>query len=904
MRLISYYLILEITHYYEEAMQRFGKIIFLLLFVIGITNVWAGNPDEFEEFRRGVVVLSIYKNIDIDIPVEGARRADVVDIDLFMDQVGATKIERKYPFCLPPKSTVGDLTGIYTMYIPESLTPADVAGDLQLLASVEYAEVWPVHRVCLDHNDGRRNQQYYLDNVEANAAHDLATGNSETIVGIIDTGTDLDHSDLVDNLWLNPGEDLNGNGEIDDNERNGQDDDRNGLVDDFYGWDYYSRDDDPDDESGHGTHCSGDASAVTNNNRGIASVGYSCTIMPVRTGHQLQITHGYNGIEYAVRSGAHVVSLSWGGGQGGNGPNQVIQYAHDNDVMVIAAAGNDNQDGNFYPARYENVIAVAATNSRDEKAGFSNYGDWVDISAPGVAIHSTTRGGGYGDSQGTSMACPIVAGAAVLIRSAYPWLSGDEVAEILIEGADDVIQRAGMGSGRLNVYESLVLGARPMLSIEDFEIMDDDNDDGHIDPGETIDIAITVSNSEEGVLAENINLMILPMDSDVEIENNVIEFPDLEPGDSFTNEDNPFQIVISEDAIPHTTWLQLNVNAEPADANISKTYEIVIGHPSILVVDDDESEDAHAANTIYRAIEKNDMGWAHWVARENYTPDLATLLEYEMVIWVTGDTENPLDDLDRFQIESSLEEDGNMLLIGNRIGDDEENHQLLNRYFGADHDEDEISVRFANGISDNRPLDTAVEMMLFNNTFEGPYDATESASTMSVVNDGDSLLVYTRMNDDVVGLAAIYNVLDFGERSESRTVYMGFAFEAVRDDILDLTNKDIVIDGLYQWFTGELNDAPDLSGILPETYSLSPAFPNPFNGSLLINFNLPTLSAYQISIIDIAGRNVADLSSGISTVGANSIVWEANTQISSGNYFVKLSSPGRKTLLQKVILLK
>jgi|GEM_PF-1107576 len=884
-------------------MLRFGKIICSLLIVMGISNSWAGNPDEFEEFRRGVVILSIYDNIEIDLPVEGALRSEIMDIDMFMDQVGATKIERKYPYCLPPITPIGDLTSIYTMYIPESLTPAEVARDLHQLSSVKYAEIWPVYRTCLDHNDDRRGQQYYLDRVEANDAHDLATGDPETIIAIIDTGTDKDHSDLVDNLWLNPGEDLNGNGQIDENEINNRDDDNNGVRDDFYGWDYESNDNDPDDESGHGTHCAGDACAVTNNNNGIASVGYDCTIIPVRVGTQQAIRFGYNGIEYAVRSGAHVVSLSWGGGGGGGAANQVIQYAYDNDVMVIAAAGNDNSDGNFYPAFYENVVAVGATDRNDNKAGFSNYGDWVDISAPGVSIYSTTRDGGYGNSSGTSMACPIVAGAAVLIRSAYPWLNVDEVYEILIEGADDVIGRQDMGSGRLNVFESLRLGARPLLSIDDFEILNDDNDDGHIDPGETVDIAITLANSEEGVLAENITLMLFPMDAGIIVENNIVEFPDLEPGDSFTNDDNPFQIVIDENAIPHTTWLQVSVTAQPEDANMTQTFEIIIGHPSILVVDDDEDEDAFAAKVIYEAIEQNSMGWAHWISRENYTPDLETLLEYDMVIWLTGDTDNPLDDLDRFQIESALEEDGDIMLVGNKIGDDEENHRLLNRYFGADHEEDEVTVRFAEGVFGDRPLSEGIEMMLFNNTFNGNYDGLTSASSMSVVRDGDSLLVYTR-NGEVQGLAAIYNILDFGERSESRTVYMGFAFEAVRDDILDYTNKNVVIDALHQWFIGEWNGAPDMSGILPEIYSMSPAFPNPFNGSLLINFNLPNVSAYQISIVDIAGRKVADIGSGISTVGSNSIVWEANTEISSGNYFVKLSSPGRKTLLQKVILLK
>ena len=217
---------LDITLFNEETMRHFGRIFWSFLILFGINSLWAGDFDEFEDFRRGVVVLSIYKNIEINIPLEGALRSDNSDIDEFMDQVGATWIERKYPYCLPPKTPEGDLTGIYTLYFPESLSPAQVARDLQLLTSVKYAEQWHVYRTCLDHDDPNRDRQYYLNLTEANAAHDLSTGNPETVVAIVDTGTDMDHSDLEGNIWLNPGEDLNGNGEIDDNERNNRDDDQ------------------------------------------------------------------------------------------------------------------------------------------------------------------------------------------------------------------------------------------------------------------------------------------------------------------------------------------------------------------------------------------------------------------------------------------------------------------------------------------------------------------------------------------------------------------------------------------------------------------------------------------------------------------------------------------------------
>jgi len=895
-------------------LKQVPMALIILLFIAG--GLQAGIGDIETPYRPGIVVFSILPEISIDIPLEGFERSGVPAIDRFMDQVEAYWIERMFPYCLQPVPGGADLTIIYTLYFPESLPVDQVWRDLSKLDGIEYAEPWYVQRLFLEHNDPNRRQQYYLDLIQANDAHDLCTGDRTVPVAIIDTGVDMDHVDLVDNIWINPGEDLNGNGIIDNDEVNNRDDDDNGRIDDFWGWDFYGNgqqgnnhrmDNNPNDISGHGTHCSGIASAVTNNRRGIASIGYSCGIMPVRAGNGLTVVYGYNGIEYAARTGAKVISCSWGSGQYFRAGENVAQYAYDHDAMLIAAAGNGDRFGNgiddpHYPAAYDHVIAVAATNQNDVKPRFSNFGEWVDVSAPGVAILSTVRNNGYQAWNGTSMSCPLVAGTAVLIRAAYPWLNVDEATELLLEGADNIDDEnrnyeGELGAGRINAYESLLLGARPMLTIDELEIITDDNENEQLDPGETVSIAITISNSERGMEAEDIVVTISSEDPDIAIEENEFEFPNLEAGEEFTNNENPFVIVVDSSAIPHTTWFTVEITAEPALIEITRTFEILVGHPDILVVDDDGGSEIQ--NVYFEAIENMDMGWAQWNVELDYSPDFITLTNYEMVVWVTGRSEEPLDDLDRIQIEMALDEGANILLIGHKIGDDRENRSLLRNYFGAHHQEDSVRVMMAVGISDKKPIDTNVRMYLYNSGEVG--DGRDSPSTMSPVNDADSLVVY-EAGDDVVGLAGVYRAANLNRHNESRTIHLGFAFESVNDRI---TPKHEVLRQLHNWFTSEMIQphVNPLHEIDPNTFVLNPAYPNPFNSSVRLSFSLPVMSSYKLIITDLSGREIALVESGIAASRKNAIFWNADAY-PSGTYLVRLTSPGFVPMEQRLVLIK
>ena len=871
-----------------------NPVLIALLLVVGLSN--AGEPPADQEMREGIVVFSVFPEIKADIPVEGAKRLGIPAIDSFMDQVNAHLVERTFPHCLPPVPGGADLTTIYTMYFPESMPVMSVCDDMSKLHEIEFAEPWYIDKVYFDPNDPHRGNQYGLDLCQAYDAYDISTGDPAAVVGIVDTGTDMNHPDLEANIWMNEGEDLNGDGVIQNNERNDEDDDRNGYVDDFYGWDFYSDDNNPDDRSGHGTHVSGIASAVTNNRVGVASVGYSCSIMAVRTGHGLTVTHGYQGIEYATRNGASVINCSWGGGGGNDWTRRVINYAYDNDVLVVAAAGNENTNRVSYPAGYENAVAVAATDADDRRAGFSNYGDWVDISAPGARILSTTRGGNYGYSDGTSMASPFAASVAILIRAAYPNLNVDDARQIFIEGADDIDDRNGqyggqLGSGRINAYESLQLGLRPILCVEGLEVIRDDNNNEKLDPGEMIEMAVTISNGEFAESAEDMFVALYSDDPTIRFDNNFAEFPDLESGESFTNDDEPFTFTVDDNAIPHTTWFTVNVMAQPGDLEIDQEFELIVGHPDILVVDDDEG--ASFEQYYLESIEALNMGWVRWNVLTDYAPDPQTLTDYEMVIWVTGSSNPPLDPLDRFQLEYGLSEGANIMLIGKNIGDDAENDTLLRRFFGANHEADSVAALTVAGISESRPIDEDVEMLLFGAGEAG--DGRISPSTMSLTRGGDSLLVYRRQ-EETTGLAGVYR---FDPRTGSKTVYLGFAFEAISDR---MTPKEEALSQLYNWFISDV-ESVELEFQAPHIYKLEPAFPNPFNSQVHLGYSLPYSSEYRLIISDLTGRDIATISSGAMPAGRYNTVWNAEG-LPSGIYLLRLTIPSHAPIESKLVLVK
>jgi len=302
---------------------------------------------------------------------------------------------------------------------------------------------------------------YGLDKISASEAWSRETGSSSVIVGVIDSGIDIDHPDLVNNLWINTGEIWG----------DGVDNDGNGYVDDYNGYDFvrnagigpgYAY----DDEDGHGTHVAGTIAADGNNSIGVVGVAWDAQLMAAKFLDANGDGFSFNAIravQYTTANGAHVTNNSWGG----SGYNGVL-YNAINDArlagnLFVAAAGNLAQNTDvtpYYPASYtlDNIIAVASTTSSDARSSFSNYGAIsVDLGAPGSSIYSTTMGGGYGYKNGTSMAAPHVTGAIALMLSVDPTLTYTEIRDALFNSVDPVSGMNGITAtgGRLNVDAAL-----------------------------------------------------------------------------------------------------------------------------------------------------------------------------------------------------------------------------------------------------------------------------------------------------------------------------------------------------------------------------------------------------------------------------------------------------------------
>ncbi len=288
---------------------------------------------------------------------------------------------------------------------------------------------------------------YAKTRMNAPDAWKITEGSSDLIVADIDSGINLSHPDLNNNLWINPKEtksDL------------GKDHDGNGYANDVHGYDFYSNQSEPEDQNGHGTHTAGTIAAAKNG-LGVIGVAPRVKIMALRfLGPQGEGTTdgAIRAIQYAVKMGAKIISASWGGSGYSSYLAQAVKDAQNAGVVFVAAAGNEGEDLSYqptYPASLPGVIAVGASDQNDQLTYFSNFGvNTVMIAAPGNEIYSTYLNHGYETLSGTSMATPQVSGAVALALSVNPHLSTEQIRNTLCSTADPVIS-GKIRCGRINV---------------------------------------------------------------------------------------------------------------------------------------------------------------------------------------------------------------------------------------------------------------------------------------------------------------------------------------------------------------------------------------------------------------------------------------------------------------------
>jgi hypothetical protein len=469
-------------------------------------------------------------------------------------------------FSMNTGEDINGLNRIVSLKYKSPIDPMLAAAKLKNNPFVEWIEPRFVYQTTHIPDDPYYTNQWSLVKIKAADAWEISKGDTSVIIGIVDTGVDWDHPDIAANLWVNWNE-------IPDN---GIDDDGNGFVDDFLGWDFGGLDGTPDnnpieDRPEHGTHVAGIASAVSDNGIGVASIGYNCKVMAIKAcrddyrspTNTAYIIYGYEGIVYAANNGAKIINCSWGGTGYSIFGQETIDYATSLGALVVAAAGNSNTINEHFPSGYKNVLSVAATDEGDMKSSYSNYGYSIDVSAPGNSIYSTWQNDTYLYASGTSMASPLTAGLAGLVKSKFPGYNPLQVAEQIRSTADNINSMNPsftnlLGKGRINAKRALEetnsISVRSISAV--FSDSTGGDADGIIEPGEIINVYLKFFNYLNPT--SNLNVYFESKTSYATVNYSVFNAGAVPSLTEFDNSSNKFSFTVAANT-PQNTKLEFNL---------------------------------------------------------------------------------------------------------------------------------------------------------------------------------------------------------------------------------------------------------------------------------------------------------------------------------------------------------
>lgn len=906
----------------NRSFRLFLSVVLMPLWALASSSPY---PDG-TEWLPGRLMVNFQSSVGSIQTVEkgvGALSLGVSNVDMLLTRFQVNGIYRIVPDGVLSRLPVApDAERLVVLRFPEHFDVLEVREAFLSLPEVVDAEPdFLLRSMEQIPNDIQWNQQWDKVLMSCPEAWDFGQGSMDLQAVAVDNGFWWPHPDARVNLWVNPGEDLDNDndpywdgdypGDIDD--LNGADDDGNGYPDDLIGWDFIDNigggapgedvdtpDNDTRSTGNHGTHVLGLIGAVGNNEIGVAGVCWNLKIMASRAGYQpangeglIVTSAAISTMNWAVAHGVDIINLSYGGPGFSNQVNNTIQAAWASGALICAASGNDGNNQMQYPCGYQNVVCVGSVDQNDLVSSFSNFGSHVDCFAPGGGVQSLSTNNGYANSQGTSMASPNAAGIFALVWSILPDLNNGQLRDVVLQSAEDIqdenpdYDSTDLGWGRVDAANALA-SLLPNLSVDATTISGDPDADGRLEMNETAQLHFEVSNAEGWFPALNTVVNVSTDDPNLTLNNVNYTIQSLGSGES-TVLTSPTATISCGSNVPWAYTASLNVEfILDGNVRLNRTATLRIGRAPTLVVDDDNGTFFSAFYGT--ALAAGGFNYDDHSTVLNGSVTSALLNHYDNVIWACGNEQsNTLTAGDRSALQSFLDAGGNLFLAGQGIDEDTDvrNSSFYSDYLHSQSGGASGSTQLT-GVSGD-PISDGANLVLIGGGCGG--NGSASPSVLSAANGG--VICYT-YNSNGLGGAIRY------ENSTYKTVYFGFALEAACGAVGTAHHRE-VIRRVMNWF-GAVSDVDENPGQLPLDFSVSSAYPNPFNPEASVELELARNARVRVTLHDVLGRQVTLIADRDVPAGQHKVHIDGSN-LSSGSYWLNVSVD-RRSHTQRVILLK
>jgi serine protease len=886
-------------------------------------------------------------------------------VDDKIKRAGIHHMEKALPGLSESEST---LHNIFDFTFDPSIDTEEMIKLFKTDPHVEYAEPKYLHELYAIPNDPYfAASQAYLSNINLPSAWDIVKGDSGNIViALIDDGVDLDHADLLANLWVNPGEIAN----------NGIDDDQNGYIDDIHGWNFANNTNNPtgvvgsDGYNGHGTRVAS-LFATTNNSNMLAGASWNCDLMVLNAAFlnvnfgSPSIQWGYESMVYAAENGADIISCSWGRRGGySQAEADITAYVQSLGVIIFNASGNVNTNADFnpnYPGGYYNVVTVGSTGATNPiRSGFSSYGASVDIFAPGENIKLLSDNGSLsgGTGSGTSFATPIAASIAALIWTLHPDWTADMVREQLRTtsipmDAANPSYSGKLGHGRVDALAALTAEPGPSVRISDYSVTNSLGT-SEILAGDTLMLSIELTNYLNPV--ENLSLDFTASFPALHVLDGTISVSALAHNESAIVD---LHVLIDEGTAPNyvlALYLDLDDGAGYVDRDLMRLYYFPDDHLDVTtgVIQTTIHSNGHIG---WRDLQQT-VGTGFVYQGQELLPEHGLLIgrspaqisdniRNENIIEQDADfrsltvietKSNPVYRGDILHSFDDLNGDNPMgLIIEQELLFGSASIPALDRCLSVIYKIHNPTDSTISGIRlgaytdwdlhsaglDNIEYDASRKMAIFNNSGESPglfaglMLANNDHDIMASIIDNNTSIsdgftdeekwefLSMGHNDDLTDAngSAMISVAPFDLVSHHTTTLMYSLI--VASSYSDLLTTAGTIQSIYNTafaneYVGVENDTRQIE------HQLVSNFPNPFNPSTTIAYQLPAATEVSLKVYDISGKTIMTLINQTKEAGYYQVNWDGTDQagqkVAAGMYFARLQTGEQSSVVKMVYL--